>query len=297
MTADVFLVEGINNKLKWLARRIRHLDDHTEIEKWGIAIRTLEAVRRLFLETKMTKSTTDCTTSTHSTLTISPLLTNSWNDNKWQGKRTRVRPILTQQLQRPLEVIEEWPTDFRETDEQNHKQTLKPPRVQLDEASDDEKDKSMEAEQVLASGEVLVNIDNGSKAVEPGKVVPELEKDVPVRVRKKRKVLPSQIIRGKSAPADIDIFNEPRYEAEVTEEEKERWLKVLGDRMVKDWDDTKPCWENLCRYNTDWKFNRLLKEVAKELQYELKEDSKEYPLPEKLWNYLFKEINQFIEYC
>ena len=189
--------------------------------------------------------------------------------------------------QRPLEVIEEEPTEIRETDGPNEKQTLKPPRVQLDEPSNDEKDKSMEADQVLASGEVLENIDNGSKAVS------ELDKDVPVRVRKKRKVLPLQSLKGKSVPADIANFKEPRYEAEVTEEEKERWLKVLGDRMLKDWDDTKPCEDSLCRYNTDWKFNGLLKEVAKELQYELKKDSKGYPLPEKLWTYLFKEINQF----
>ena len=123
MTADAFLVEGINNKLKWLARRIRHLDEHTEIEKWGTAIRTLEAVRRLFLGTKRTKSTTDCTTSNHSTLVISPILTSSWNDNKWQGKRKRVKPILTQQFQRPLEIIEEEQTEIGETDIQNDKQT------------------------------------------------------------------------------------------------------------------------------------------------------------------------------
>ena len=34
ITADAFLVEGINHKLKWLARRLQKLDDETKIEKW-----------------------------------------------------------------------------------------------------------------------------------------------------------------------------------------------------------------------------------------------------------------------
>ena len=35
--------------------------------------------------------------------------------------------------------------------------------------------------------------------------------------------------------------------------------------MVQECEDKKPCVESMSRYNTDWKFNRLLKEAAKEL--------------------------------
>ena len=80
------------------------------------------------------------------------------------------------------------------------------------------------------------------------------------------------------------------------EDEKDRWLKGLGERIVKDWDDTKSNEENLSCYNTDWKFNRLVKKVAKELQYKLKVDSNGYLLPEKLWTYLFSEVNQFTKF-
>ena len=65
--------------------------------------------------------------------------------------------------------------------------------------------------------------------------------------------------------------------------------------MVKDMDDTLECRDVLDQWDTDWKFNIKLKEVAKDLHHKLKEDSNGYPLPEKLWKYLFSETKNICD--
>ena len=141
ISADSFMVEGINNKLKWLARRLRHVDEHTDIENWGSAIRTLESVRSLFLDTKSTDTSTwtKTTPNMRKEFTISSPTTISCTGTKWQGKRKRVpQTVLLKHpnaaVKRASPALQRTQETFKEEPSRPEKLLITPPSVQLDES-------------------------------------------------------------------------------------------------------------------------------------------------------------------
>ena len=283
--AQVFVAACIEMKLKWLARRLRWIDDPADITQW---VNTVTAVQDL----------------------LKKMIADGETQHKWGVDEQRIPSTSKHRYEisapHVIRFEREWSSEMEiDVGGNNQLPTMSVDNTFCSKGVGEEVEGTQQRKKrkrVIERKLTLGNMEDSSLEVRESPVntlsKKEDETDMDSRgesTNEGNDVVVGDEVKGKQAPADNEKGREQKIEegqAKLLEEEKERWLKGIYDRMGKEIDDTEHCEDVLCQYNTDWKFNRKLKEVAKDLQYELKEDSNGYPLPEKLWKYLFSEINK-----
>ena len=274
-TAEEFVAESIQAKMKWFARQLRYKDNPTEIETWARSMSLLidllkrtnvvgekgigggTVKKRIPPQMRKLTISPPCEITLHQAKVASCIVVSGQVTSK--GSES----IAAKQLE-PKKI---WGLKGTE----KLVETKERPQVMMEVEDND-------------------GVPNGANSLGIRKL------NMPHSIELSTERADDQVIAKDVANSATDELNldETKRRAKLVEEEKEKWLNGICDRLGREMDDTVDCEDVLYQYNTDWKFNRMLKEIANDLKYKLKKDSNGYLLPEKLWKYLYSEINNIL---